>query len=99
MHNANLFTRDDTFFGVCEAIGEDTGIPANLLRVALAFLLFFYPVAVIAGYLGTGVVVAVSRWLFPAPRRAAAAPGEAQAPPARAREEATKAQVELPLAA
>ena len=90
---ANLFTRDDTFLGVCEAIGEDTGIPSNLLRVALAFALFFQPVAVIVGYLAMGLVIAVSRWIFPKPKPAAA-------PVAVAEPETIEAEPEmLPLAA
>lgn len=63
----NLFTRDDTFLGVCEALGEDFGIHANWLRLAMAGALFFAPVPVIVAYLAMGVLVAVSRWLFPAP--------------------------------
>jgi len=93
MQNANLFTREDTFFGVCEGIGEDTGIPLNVLRVTLALLLFLYPMAVIVGYLAMGVVVAVSRWLFPKRRAAAGAP----AVEAEAAAEASAEQ--LPLAA
>jgi phage shock protein PspC (stress-responsive transcriptional regulator) len=63
----NLFTRDDTFLGVCEALGEDFGIHANWLRLGMAGALFFAPVPVIVAYLAMGVLVAVSRWLFPAP--------------------------------
>lgn len=63
----NLFTRDDTFLGVCEALGEDFGIHANWLRLGLAGALFFAPVPVIVTYLALGVLVAASRWLFPAP--------------------------------
>ena len=63
----NLFTRDDTFFGICEALGQDFGIHANWLRLAIAGVFFFAPVQVIIGYLAAGVVVLASRWLFPAP--------------------------------
>lgn len=76
----NLFTRDDTFFGVCEGLGEDLRIPANLLRLAFAVGLFFSPLGSLAAYLGLGLVVLVTRLLLPArPRRAtkvAAAPAE-----------------------
>lgn len=57
--------RPDTFFGICEAIGQDTGIPANLIRIALGAGVLFAPVLVIASYLVMGVAVVVSRLLFP----------------------------------
>jgi phage shock protein PspC (stress-responsive transcriptional regulator) len=71
MQNANLLTRDDTFFGVCEGLGEDLRIHPNFLRVALAGLLFWNPPAAIAAYAGAGALVALSRWLAPNPRPAA----------------------------
>lgn len=79
----NLVTRDDTFLGVCEALGEDLGINSNLLRVALALLLFWNPVAVIVGYTAVGLLVALTRWIAPNPRRAApqAEPAAAEAEP------------------
>lgn len=67
----NLFTRDDTFFGICQALGEDLGFPPNILRIALPVLLFVSPVAAIGGYAAAGVIVAASRYLFPAPHPAA----------------------------
>jgi phage shock protein C len=67
MHSGNLLARDDTFLGICEAIGEDFGFHANWLRVALAVGTFFNPVAAIAAYLGMGVVVGLSRLLVPNP--------------------------------
>ena len=67
----SLFARDDTFFGVCQAIGDDFGFNPNWLRVTLPLLLFFNPVATLAGYAAAGVVVFVSRWFFPEPRVAA----------------------------
>lgn len=72
--------RNDTLLGVCEAIGQDFPINANLLRIAFAIGLFFSPVGTIAAYLGLGALVALSRLLFP--RRAAepAAPGQRPAP-------------------
>ena len=70
---SNLFTRDDTFFGVCQGIGEDTGVPVDLIRLALVPLLFLAPVATIGGYLAMGVVVFASRRLMP-DRKAPAAP-------------------------
>ena len=38
--NSSVLTRDDTFFGVCEAIGEDLGINAQLLRLGFALALW-----------------------------------------------------------
>ena len=72
MLSENLITRDDTFLGICEALGEDFRFNANILRVALGVSLLWNPVAVIATYAGLGVIVAVSRWLAPNPRTAAA---------------------------
>ena len=64
---ANLFTRDDTFFGVCEAFGEDLRFHPNFLRVGLAGLLFWNPAAAIGGYAAAGVLVLATRLLFPKP--------------------------------
>lgn len=66
----NLFLRNDTIFGICEAIGEDFGFNANYLRVVLCSLLYLNPVAVIGGYFALGAAVALSRWLYPVPRTA-----------------------------
>lgn len=75
---ANLITRDDTMFGICEAIGEDLGFHPNFLRVTLAVLLLWNPTVVLIAYASAGVVVLASRLLFPARRRVAkAAPREA----------------------
>lgn len=77
----SLLTRDDTMLGICEALGEDFGFNANYLRIALASLLLWNPVAVIGGYLGLGVIVAVSRLLVPNRRtQPAAAATQAEAP-------------------
>ena len=70
MHNAKLFARPDTFFGVCEGLGEDLGFHPNLLRVALAGLLFWNPPAAIGLYAALGLLVALTRWLVPEPRPA-----------------------------
>lgn len=76
---ANLLTRDDTMFGVCEALGEDLGFHPNYLRVTLAVLLLWNPVVVIATYLAAGLVVLASRLIWPNRRRAAPAPVAAPA--------------------
>jgi phage shock protein PspC (stress-responsive transcriptional regulator) len=78
----NLFTRDDTFFGVCEGLGEDLRIPANLFRVAFALGFFFAPVPVVIAYLALGALVLASRLVFPNPRSAPAAVAARAAEPA-----------------
>jgi phage shock protein PspC (stress-responsive transcriptional regulator) len=73
MQNAqpSLFTRDDTLFGVCEALGEDLGFNPLPLRIALGVLLLWNPVVVVSAYFGAGVLVMVTRWAFPNRRPAA----------------------------
>lgn len=93
--STSLIARDDTFFGVCAAIGEDFGFSPNWLRIALAVALFWSPVATVAAYAGAGVLVALSRWLAPNPCVAAEAPA-AEAPASEPVEEIQEA---LPLAA
>ena len=68
----SVLTRDDTFFGVCEAIGEDFGLNPIWLRLGFALTLFFNPLAAFGGYAAAGLVVAVSRWFVPNPRVAIA---------------------------
>lgn len=69
----NLFTRDDTFFGVCQGLGEDLGINPNWLRIAVPVPLFFFPVQTIAGYAAAGLLLLAVRLLFPVPRLASSA--------------------------
>ena len=76
----SLFMRDDTFLGVCEALGEDLGFNANFLRATLGVLLLWNPVVIIGTYLGLGLVVFLSRVVFPNPRAAAAPQAEAVPP-------------------
>jgi phage shock protein PspC (stress-responsive transcriptional regulator) len=66
----SLFARDHTFLGVCEGLGEDFGFNPLFLRMALPVPLFFFPAETIAGYLAAGVVVLLSRLVFPDPRAA-----------------------------
>jgi len=85
----NLFTRPDTFFGVCEGLGEDIRIPSNLFRLAFALGLFFSIQGAVIAYFSAGLLVLASRLLFPAaPRRskvrAAVVKVEAPAAPAAA---------------
>ena len=63
----SLFTRPDTFFGVCQGISEDVGIHANLLRVAFGMAFFFAPLATLAIYFALGLIVFATRTLFPVP--------------------------------
>ena len=75
----NVFLRNDTIFGVCEAIGEDFGFHANFLRVPLAALVIFSPFAALGLYAALGLAVLAARLLFPARRQPAVAPAEATA--------------------
>lgn len=75
----NLFTRDDTFLGVCEAIGEDCGFHPNYLRVALGTLVLWNPAIAVGLYLGAGVLVFLSRWWMPSRPAHAAEPVGASA--------------------
>jgi phage shock protein C len=83
MHgHSNIFMRHDTFFGVCQALGEDFGIPPNLFRLALVLGLFMQPLGAIAGYFALGLLVLISRLLAPVPRaKAAPAPAPEAAEP------------------
>ena len=71
---ANLLTRDDTFFGVCQALGDDFGFNPLYLRVALGVSLLLNPILVLGGYAIAGIAVAVSRLIVPEPRAAVALP-------------------------
>ena len=99
MHSGNLLARDDTFLGICEAIGEDFGFHANWLRVGLAVGTFFNPVAAIAAYLAAGVVVGLSRLLVPNPAPAAEEALVLEAEPMPAGSEAELEAEPLPVAA
>ena len=91
LDQTNLLTRDDTFFGVCQGLGEDLGISGNWFRLALAIGTFFSPLGALAAYAAAGVLVFGTRMIAPVPAPAQPAEALAQAP---AREDA-----ELPLAA
>ncbi|HEY6916987.1 MAG TPA: PspC domain-containing protein [Allosphingosinicella sp.] len=73
----NLFTRDDTFFGICQGLGEDLGVSPDLFRVAMIPALFFFPVQTLAVYFGAGAVVLSSRLAFPVLGRKAKKAGRA----------------------
>jgi len=61
----SLFTRPDTFFGVCEAIGQDLGFNPNYLRIAFGVTVLLSPIAVLAIYAAFAAIVGLSRWLYP----------------------------------
>ncbi len=63
----SLLTRDDTFFGICEGLGEDLGVHSNFLRLALAGMLFWNPAAAVGTYAAAGVIVLLSRLIAPNP--------------------------------
>ena len=88
----NLLARDDTFFGICQGLGEDLGINPQILRLAFALALFMSPVAAIGGYAVAGVIVLGSRLLAPEPRAARSEPEPAATEP-------EPEQRQLPLAA
>jgi phage shock protein PspC (stress-responsive transcriptional regulator) len=97
MDDQNLFLRNDTILGVCEAIGRDFGFHPNWLRVGFAVAIFFAPFAVIAGYVALAVPIAAARWMYPAKAKApseSVEPAETATTVAQDEEEAP-----LPLAA
>jgi phage shock protein PspC (stress-responsive transcriptional regulator) len=95
--DTNVFARDDTFFGVCQALGEDLGFNPNYLRIGFALPLLYAPVATLAVYAALAVVVLLLRVIVPNPRRAST---EESAEPASRNESATGTEdVRLPLAA
>lgn len=57
--------RSHTILGVCEAIAEDFGFNPIFLRVPFAASVLWSPMLAILAYLGLGVVVLISRLLFP----------------------------------
>ena len=95
----NLFFRNDTIFGVCEAIGTDFGFNPNWLRLAFAAPVYWNPGLMFGAYVALGLVVLVSRYVFPdryaeLPAAAASAPQ-----PAIVETDATGAQQERELIA
>lgn len=94
----NLFHRRDTFFGICEAVGQDFGFNPTWLRLAFIAPLFFFPVQLFVAYFGLGVIVLASRLLFPARRPVAVVDAPARPLPV-AQPAATEEAEELALAA
>ncbi|HEX8366048.1 MAG TPA: PspC domain-containing protein [Allosphingosinicella sp.] len=79
MATQSVFSREDTLFGVCFALGADFGFDPTWLRLLFAVLLFWSPVAAVGAYAVVGMLVALSRWLAPNPVDAAAEADDAQA--------------------
>lgn len=69
---SNLFHRDDTFLGICQAIGDDFGFNPNWLRIALALPLLVNMWVPFALYAVLGVVVLISRMIAPVRSRSVA---------------------------
>ena len=97
-NGTSLFDRQDTFFGVCEGLGEDLGIHSNLIRLGFAGVLFWNPPAALIAYVAAGVFVAFLRWIVPNPLAADAPVSEAAAANTDSADEGRAAD-ELPLAA
>ncbi|HEY8593384.1 MAG TPA: PspC domain-containing protein [Sphingomicrobium sp.] len=57
--------RSHTILGVCEAIGEDFGFNPVYLRAPLAASVILSPQIAVGTYLALGVIVLISRLLFP----------------------------------
>jgi phage shock protein PspC (stress-responsive transcriptional regulator) len=72
--------RSHTIFGVCEAIGEDFGFNPAFLRVPLAASVIASPIWAFGTYLALGVIVLVSRLIFPASKPASLGPAVDQTP-------------------
>jgi len=68
-YEPSLIARPDTLLGVCEAIGTDLGFNPIYLRVALATVVFFNLALAVGIYLGAGVIVVLTRWAHPSPRK------------------------------
>ncbi|HET7709908.1 MAG TPA: PspC domain-containing protein [Sphingomicrobium sp.] len=78
--STNIFLRNDTIFGTCQAIGDDFGFNPNWLRVPLATLVVVSPFGVVGAYLALSLVVLLSRTIFRAKEASATHAAEAIAP-------------------
>ena len=65
----NPFTREDTFFGVCQALGDDFRFNPIWLRLAFAGAFFWNPLAAAAAYAALGTIVLASRLIVRNPRQ------------------------------
>ncbi|MDR6789473.1 phage shock protein PspC (stress-responsive transcriptional regulator) [Sphingomonas sp. BE138] len=69
----------DNLFGICAALGEDFGFNPMWLRLAFAVALLFSLEKVLLTYAALGVLVVVSRLLFPNRKPAKVAVADAPA--------------------
>jgi len=76
----SLFSRSDTIFGVCQALGQDLGINANWFRVAFATAVVFNLEYALIAYFGIGALVMISHLVFRSP--VAAEPAAVETAPA-----------------
>ena len=83
--------RSHTILGVCEAIGEDFGFNPVLLRIPFAASVLYSPMWSIVTYLGLGLVVLASRFLFPNAKPEQAETIVAETSPANEQREYAKA--------
>jgi phage shock protein C len=83
--------RAHTILGVCEAIGEDFGFNPIWVRVPFAASVLISPTMAVGAYLALGVVVMLSRVLFPRPKAAKVKIVVEPAVPANEQQELAKA--------
>lgn len=83
------FMRDDTFLGVCQALGDGLRIPSNLLRLAIAPLMIWHPTMTVTIYVLAGALVALLHLIIPAPATAARGAEATLAPTDREESEET----------
>lgn len=95
----NLLLRGDTILGACEAVGQDFGFNPNWLRVLFAGAFYWNPAMVIGAYLALGLLVALSRLLFPATAMPLSSAPPAEPAIARTAPRTADEQQALPLAA
>ena len=65
--------RSHTILGVCEGLGEDFGFNPVFLRIPLAASVIWNPLIAIGTYFALGLVVLVSRLVFPQAKASTAA--------------------------
>jgi phage shock protein PspC (stress-responsive transcriptional regulator) len=65
--------RSHTILGVCEGLGEDFGFNPVFLRIPLAASVIWNPMIAVGTYFALGLVVLVSRLVFPKAKASTAA--------------------------
>ncbi len=79
VHSNSLFSRSDTIFGVCQALGEDLRISPTWFRVAFAVAVIFNLEYAAIAYFSVGALVLLSRLIVRSP--AAAEPAVVETAP------------------